>query len=92
MESSGSGRARTFKQISPRHFSKVLAYLLAYASKFLELSAGFEPATGILSTAELQSATFDRSVTRQHNIHRVRIELTDSRASEARRFAKFAYL
>lgn len=29
---SGSGRARTFKQISPRHFSKVLAYLLAYAS------------------------------------------------------------
>lgn len=33
----------------------------------LELSAGFEPAMGILSTAELQSATFDRSVTRQLN-------------------------
>ena len=43
---SGSGRARTFKQISPRHFSKVLAYLLAYASNLLELTVGIEPTHG----------------------------------------------
>ena len=40
---SGSGRARTFKQISPRHFSKVLAYLLAYASKILSLGWDSNP-------------------------------------------------
>ena len=48
---SGSGRARTFKQISPRHFSKVLAYLLAYAS--INLSSKWDSNPHVLSDTRL---------------------------------------